>query len=172
MSDGVAPGTVNGYLYGAAAGQKMTLVLDGLNAVFDVYGPDDAALGSGDSGGTPVVIDPLPANGDYLVVVQSVRGGTGFDLSVEITSPSGSPPASAAKCATYTEFAGDYPLRICHKGPLVRDVQQALADLGYKVDVDGFFGPGTVAALEDYFDDGIAELMPPDIEALTFDEDP
>ncbi len=54
----------------------------------------------------------------------------------------------------------------------MRDVQQALADLGYQVDVDGYFGSSTAAALEDFFDDGIAELMPPDIEALTFDEDP
>jgi predicted chitinase len=39
------------------------------------------------------------------------------------------------------------PLRPGSKGPDVRDVQQRLSDLGYTLDVDGNFGPGTATAV-------------------------
>jgi hypothetical protein len=38
------------------------------------------------------------------------------------------------------------PIHICSKGTVVRDVQTALADAGYRVTPDGFFGVGTLRA--------------------------
>lgn len=40
-----------------------------------------------------------------------------------------------------------YPIRLCDRGEPVRLIQQALRDRGADVDVDGYFGPGTVMAV-------------------------
>lgn len=170
VSGGVVRGTVNGYLFGASAGQRMTVeIIPGErdNAVFDLYDPSDKLL----TGGRYALVDPLPANGDYLVVVQSEAGNASFDMKVEITTPDPADAGAAAEASScpagYTEFDGQYPLRICHKGETVKTLQALLVDLGYKIDVDGFFGPATQAALVEEFGEGNGEITAPsDMEAL------
>ena len=49
-------------------------------------------------------------------------------------------------CPTY-EPNDRYPIRLCDEGPAVRAVQQALVAAGHDVDVDGYFGPATNAAV-------------------------
>lgn len=165
ISDGVVRGTVNGYLFGASAGQRMSIELKSENAVFDLYAPDDSLL----TGGRFAVVDPLDMDGDYLVVVQSEFGNASFDLIAEITWPADDEGAAeATSCPVgYEEFNGNYPLRICHKGETVSVLQELLVDLGYNIEVDGFFGESTQAALADAFDDGIGEIsVPAEMEAL------
>jgi peptidoglycan hydrolase-like protein with peptidoglycan-binding domain len=41
-------------------------------------------------------------------------------------------------------------LRRGSNGPDVRDMQQRLSDLGYSLDVDGNFGPGTATAVTQF----------------------
>jgi len=170
VSDGVVRGTVNGYLVEASAGQVMTVEIVSENAVFDLYAPDDSAL----TGGRYALVDPLPSNGDYLVVVGSEFGNASFELIVEITTPDpqdGAAEASACP-AGYTEFNGQYPLRICHKGETVEILQELLVELGYDLDVDGFFGEATEAALAEEFGDVGEITVPADMEALrTCDDD-
>ncbi|MDF2732843.1 MAG: cwlH [Desertimonas sp.] len=57
------------------------------------------------------------------------------------------PPTTAGPvCPTY-EPNDRYPIRLCDEGPAVRAVQQALVAAGHDVDVDGYFGPATNAAV-------------------------
>ena len=42
---------------------------------------------------------------------------------------------------------GAAPIRMCEQGPLVSSTQQYLVDIGFSIDVDGLFGPGTQRAL-------------------------
>jgi hypothetical protein len=170
VSAGVVRGTVNGYLVRASAGQQMTVEITSENAVFDLYAPDDSLL----TGGRYAFVDPLDADGDYLIVVQSEFGNASFDLAIQITAtgdPGGAGEqegaAEASACpAGYTDFNGDFPLRLCHKGETVEVVQERLVALGYNLDVDGYFGASTEEAVADLFGDGVAELFPPDIESL------
>ncbi|MGA1061149.1 MAG: peptidoglycan-binding domain-containing protein [Ilumatobacteraceae bacterium] len=39
------------------------------------------------------------------------------------------------------------PVRMCSEGPLITSIQQALADAGQQLSVDGMFGPGTQRAI-------------------------
>jgi hypothetical protein len=172
VSDGVVRGTVNGYLFGASAGQTMTIELVSDNATFDLYGPDDRLL----TGGRYALVDPLDLDGDYLVVVQSEFGNASFDLIAEITGPVGGDDEGAAEATScpvgYTEFDGTYPLRICHKGEMVSVLQENLVALGYDIEVDGYFGEATRAALAEEFEDGVGEIrVPADMEALRVCDD-
>jgi hypothetical protein len=160
VSDGVVRGTVNGYLFGADSGQKFILNLVSANSSFDVYAPDDTLL---EQGKKYAEISPLPAAGDYLVVVSSQFGNAEFDLITEITEATAMPTV-AATCPNYVEFNDDYPMRQCHKGDEVRAVQQKLEGKGYTIDVDGFFGPGTSAVVQQLFVDGVAVLSQADID--------
>lgn len=175
ISGGIVRGEVNGYLFGASAGQRMTVDLASDNAIFDIFAPDDTLIDFGQS----AIVDPLGMNGDYLVVVQSESGNASFTLSVQITSPASNTGASgqgadeegaaeASPCpAGYQEWDGNYPLRICHKGPTVTTLQALLADLGYNIAVDGFFGESTRAALSAEFLGAPGEITNPvDFEAL------
>lgn len=59
------------------------------------------------------------------------------------------PTTAAPACPSYR--ANDrYPLRLCDKGPAVMAVQAGLVAAGYAVDVDGYFGPGTQAAVQSF----------------------
>ncbi|WP_395154368.1 peptidoglycan-binding protein [Ilumatobacter sp.] len=164
VSDGVVRGTVNGYLFGASAGQRMSLELLSENAVFDLYAPDDRLL----TGGRYAFVDPLEMDGEYLVVVQSEFGNASFDLIVEITWPDNDEGAAeATSCPVgYVEFDGAYPLHICHKGETVTILQERLVSLGYDIAIDGYFGESTQNALAEVFGGvGVIEV-PSDLEAL------
>ena len=84
----------------------------------------------------------LPADGDYLIVV-SADPGLVASLEVEITG------SGAPTCASYVDN-DSAPFELCDKGDAVREIQQALVDAGFPVDVDGFFGAGTDAAVRQY----------------------
>lgn len=65
------------------------------------------------------------------------------------TNPPAAPTTAAPACPSYR--ANDrYPLRLCDKGPAVMAVQTGLVAAGYAVDVDGYFGPGTQAAVRSF----------------------
>jgi peptidoglycan hydrolase-like protein with peptidoglycan-binding domain len=58
------------------------------------------------------------------------------------------PPAPApARCAEYTPVDRGYPIRRCEKGWFVYSTQNMLAELGYDVAGDGYFGPQTERAV-------------------------
>lgn len=51
-------------------------------------------------------------------------------------------------CGGRTFDAGvERPVRMCAEGPVVSSIQQALADAGQQLSVDGMFGPGTQGAI-------------------------
>lgn len=76
------------------------------------------------------------------------------------------PAAVPNPCPSYDEFAADYPMRLCHKGPLVAEVQQALRNRGYDVEADGYYGPSTADAVASVFGDGNPTLSVQDVEFL------
>lgn len=52
-------------------------------------------------------------------------------------------------CPDYTDNY-DLPYKYCDSGTYVVDIQNALVDAGFNVDVDGYYGPGTRAAVKKY----------------------
>lgn len=182
VSKALDANTIHGYSLDATAGQAMTLTVTG-GATVDVIEDEQpyTVLASGSN----VTVSPLPYTGSYLIDVYSANcTALSYDLVIDI--PAGGavtgnqpPPASTntadGPCPNYTDFTTpstqDWPMRLCQQGPVVRDVQQALKDLGYDVTVDGFFGPGTAAAVGQWRGDGVGELIPADLEFLfPFDE--
>ena len=145
------------YFLDASAGQTMTVTVTG-GAVVDVFGPGSIMMQTGSN----VTVSPLPTTGTYFLDVYSEScAALSYDLLVDI-------PASGASggnaCPSYTQFTTadgqDWPMRRCQQGQLVRDVQQALKDEGFDVDVDGLFGPGTASTVGQWRGDGVGELIP------------
>ena len=62
-------------------------------------------------------------------------------------------PTSARRCTKYTENPGRYPVRMCQRGLAVENVQRRLVGHGYDVEVDGYFGPLTFAAVRSFQSD-------------------
>lgn len=58
-------------------------------------------------------------------------------------------PTTPPPCGGYS-FNDQYPIRRCDEGYAVFIVQDALWNLGYDLDVDGYFGPGTELAVRDF----------------------
>ncbi len=61
--------------------------------------------------------------------------------------------AAARPCAAYAENPGRFPVRMCERGLAVENVQRQLVRHGYDVDVDGYFGPLTLAAVRQFQSD-------------------
>ncbi|MFT6290511.1 MAG: hypothetical protein ACJAR2_001102 [Ilumatobacter sp.] len=157
------PRSLHSYSLDASAGQTMTVTVTG-GAVVDVFGPAGSMMQTGSN----VTVSPLPTTGTYVLDVYSEScAALSYDLLVDI-------PVSGASggnaCPGYTQFTTadgqDWPMRRCQQGQLVRDVQEALKNEGFDVDVDGFFGPGTAIAVGQWRGDGVGELIPSDLEAL------
>jgi hypothetical protein len=55
-----------------------------------------------------------------------------------------------ASCASYADNAGRYPVRLCQRGAAVVQVQAHLVRQGFTVDVDGYFGSATEAAVRQF----------------------
>ena len=53
-------------------------------------------------------------------------------------------------CPTYVDNPGRYPVRLCQRGAAVVQVQAHLVRHGFDIDVDGYFGPATEAAVRDF----------------------
>lgn len=182
VSNALDASSLHAYSLDAAAGQAMVVTVTG-GATVDIVEGDApfTVLASG----TNVTASPLPYTGTYFLDVYSTTcSALSYDLTVEIPAGGAAapiPPAAdegrnAGPCRNYTEFTTasgqNWPMRLCQKGDLVREVQQALKDLGFNVDVDGFFGPGTATAVGQWRGDGDGELIPADLEILfAFDED-
>jgi hypothetical protein len=60
---------------------------------------------------------------------------------------------AARRCAGYTENPDRYPVRMCQRGVAVENVQRQLVRHGYEVEVDGYFGPQTLAAVRSFQSD-------------------
>jgi peptidoglycan hydrolase-like protein with peptidoglycan-binding domain len=167
----------HGYSLDAAAGQTMIVSVSG-GAIVDIFDDEASYLGTG-----PDVTLDLPTTGTYYIDVSSETcDPLAYDLVIDIptadqaaTPPAGTGDQGAGPCPNYTDFTTasgqDWPMRLCQQGPLVRTVQQALKDLGFNVDVDGFFGPGTRDAVGAWRGDGVGELIPSDVESLLPGED-
>ena len=78
---------------------------------------------------------------------------TSAPTSVESTTPSTPPtsvePVQPVGCAGYTENA-TLPLGLCDSGLEVTDLQFRLSEILDGVEIDGFFGPATEAAVRDF----------------------
>lgn len=180
ITDEVCPDMTNAYDFVASAGQRLTLTLTSEASAVELWGPDGSVLGSTDGS---LVVDPLPEIGRYsLVLTTTAETPDDFSLAVEVTPsestvaaasvpavPSSVPPAEA--CRRYVEFT-TYPMKLCHRGEQVAQVQELLIALGHDIEADGFFGPATAAALAEEFDDGVSEIrQPSDLEQLRPDPD-
>lgn len=87
VSGGIARGETAVYTIGAGAGQTMSLGMQSAedNAVFQIETPDGRQLpGAADGDDTRVWRGPLPADGDYRIIVGSTRGGASYELKVSI----------------------------------------------------------------------------------------
>ena len=66
-------------------------------------------------------------------------------------------PGTAPACASYRSN-DRYPLRRCDKGPAVAALQRSLVASGAAIDVDGYFGPATDAAVRAFQRDAGLEV--------------
>jgi hypothetical protein len=93
--------------------------------IFDLSGPAPAVLDVGCPAGTVATIDrlgvPVPAQ----------------------------PTTTAPVCPTY-EPNDQYPIRLCDEGSAVVQIQRALLATGADLNVDGYFGPVTEAAVRQF----------------------
>jgi hypothetical protein len=82
VTGAVVRGTSDGYVLRAEAGQTMIVHIDSVegNAAFHVYAPDGATLAVEQQ----QLTIQLPASGDYVIEVVSVRGNTTYQMSVWI----------------------------------------------------------------------------------------
>lgn len=81
-----------------------------------------------------------------LALVALAVGVTSFLPLVGSVDASG---RGTVTCPAYTEPVGD-TLRVCHVGPEVVRLQRALDRAGHDIRVDGYFGPRTLAAVEEF----------------------
>jgi hypothetical protein len=82
LKGGVVRGERMTYLLGAQKGQTMTLGITSAesNAVFDVVGPGGKLIKSGATGWS----GPLPADGDYAIIVGGTRGNATYELTTQV----------------------------------------------------------------------------------------
>lgn len=83
------------------------------------------------------------------VVVAGVAsvGGTAQLGAASTVSPRRD--VAAAGCASYTTTT-TLPVGLCDKGALVVDIQRRLNLTGRRINVDGYFGPSTLAAVKEF----------------------
>lgn len=91
----------------------------------------------------------------FVGSVYAENGCEEFDIDPEVWlalgcgPPPATPAPSPVTCGSYS-YNLDYPIRLCDEGPAVSIIQSALWYLGADVDIDGYFGPGTEAAVRDF----------------------
>ena len=107
--------------------------------VVDTTAAQPAAI---DAGCPDATIATLDRFGAPPVAVATTTSTTTPPAPTTTAPPA--PTTTAPICPTY-EPNDRYPIRLCDEGPAVRAIQQALAAAGHRVDVDGYFGPGTEA---------------------------
>ena len=85
-----------------------------------------------------------------LHLTGSDSDGSGLiDPDESTYSASASPAPAWRRCSRYVA-ASAYPLNRCDKGPAVRVAQLFLAELYAPLAIDGYFGPDTEAAVQNY----------------------
>jgi hypothetical protein len=115
----VVRGEERRYLLGAQGGQQMTVRITSLedNAVFQIYGPNGAALPGAEPGrDARQWTGVLPASGDYQIAVGGTRGNATYRLDVTIVN---TPPAGDTTIRGVnwdTAFASDPQLRVEYQG--------------------------------------------------------
>lgn len=90
-----------------------------------------AIIVSGDDSSEPAPGTTLPP-GEPATTVAEANPGT----EVAAENP----------CSSFTETSEE-PFLLCDSGPAVATIQQLLTDQGFPVDVDGYYGPDTEAAV-------------------------
>lgn len=78
-------------------------------------------------------------------VLLLVTGDDSSDSSPESVAPATEVPTENP-CSSFTETSEE-PFQLCDSGPAVEQIQVALNDQGFPVDVDGYYGPDTEAAV-------------------------
>ena len=138
------------------------------------------------------LVDPPAPMTPEFVAIRSVRDELPDTFTLEIEPPEGFSFEPGQFTMLYAYGVGEVPIsgrlqgttltltieaptpfgppKI--KGEIVEVLQALLVDLGYDLDVDGFFGEATEAALAEEFDDVGEITVPADMEALrTCDDD-
>ena len=101
-----------------------------------------AAVDAGCAAGTAASIDKSGSAPPNLPDPTTPTTTTPSSTTPPTTSPGG--------CGDYTPVDDAYPVEQCEQGYPVISVQLQLVHKGYDVDVDGYFGPATLAAVRDF----------------------
>ena len=71
----------------------------------------------------------------------------------EIADPAAAILEQDRVCASYKENPGEYPVRLCQSGLAVENVQAELVRQGFDIEIDGYFGTATEAAVRQFQSD-------------------
>ena len=94
-----------------------------------------------------VLIVDTTADAPTVVDAGCSGGGAASIDRLGAAEPGPAPPVPA--CDGYADN-DQYPITMCDKGPAVEVIQQALVAAGQAIEVDGYFGPQTDAAVRAY----------------------
>lgn len=110
-------------------------------------------------------LNELADQQNFKLITKRINGGYNglddrtmyYERAKKVMSKDDAAAAATATASSDQASSGGelfaYPgtaLRQGSKGPDVRDMQQRLSDLGYSLDVDGNFGPGTAKAVVEF----------------------
>jgi uncharacterized protein (TIGR02594 family) len=118
------------------------------NSVVSAYAATDVPMVKPNIfAGTPV--SPMPLTSDTLQPAVSSVSAPMYPLT---SSPrvSIAPGLSPVARSQFLTMLGDRMLRIGSQDPLVKPLQQILVEYGYRIKVDGHFGPATDTAVRDF----------------------
>ena len=88
-----------------------------------------------------------------LVIIFSGDGDEPEESAATTTTQTGTATAPGTETAPSLQLQEGDTLSEGDSGPRVRQLQRALAELGYDVTADGEFGPGTSAAVQSFQED-------------------
>lgn len=153
--------------------------------VVDLAATELTAVDAGCPTGSIATIDhkgeSVPLSGDATAPPETPPASTTPAPTTTIITPATTAPAANAICPSYTENPRSYPVKLCQRGLPVMNVQIRLVEIGYEVEIDGFFGPTTAQAVRWFQadssleDDGLVGLDTwtvmgaPDVPAVDYD---
>ena len=82
----------------------------------------------------------------------SPQSTNSYQSSSSSSSSSSNRDAKVSEPGSCPDYQDNYstPYKYCDSGSDVMTIQQALVDLGYSIDVDSYYGPGTRNAVKKY----------------------